>query len=260
MKKNQEPSRDFCTLDDELDAAFAIDRIAMMESNEEDPSCPVFETVGESIDFYRRIVGRRIAVRESLVGKSDEQAVEEEVRHLQQVIGSLVERSPETIMPEERFGEIVPIQDQRKAWTNIFAEFPGWLPWSGTFFGKSLVFLLVALFFIIPALGGIANAWFPEIVNPQLASGLIIGGLVIIALLVLFQIFYFRHRWKYRTLTLREIAMKIVEAKRQYADYPIASVEDVEPLLLQTLSEKFGISRDSLKPETRFDTDLRFVP
>jgi len=71
-KKAKETSRDFLTLDEILDSAFFIDRIAIIESNEEEPACPFFETVGEYIDFYKRLVGRRIAVREFLAGKTDE--------------------------------------------------------------------------------------------------------------------------------------------------------------------------------------------
>lgn len=253
-----EPSRDFFTLEGELDTVFDIDRIARIESNEEDPACPIFETVGQYVDFYRRVVGRRISVRESLTGKSDEQGIEDEMRHLQLVIAPIVDRSPESIMPEERFGEIVPIRDQRKAWTDMLAEFPGLLPWSGTFFGKSLVILLVALFFVIPALGGMINAWFPDMLRDNVFFWLGICGLIALLTILLLQFFYFRHRWAYHASTLREIAQMIVEVKKKYADYPIASVDDVEPLLLKTLSEKFKIPLDSLKPETRLDTELGF--
>ena len=259
MKKSQEPSRDFYTLDTELDTAFAIDRIKMIKSNEEDPSCPVFETVDEYVGFYRRIVGRRIAIRESLLGKSDIQAIDDEVRHLQQVIGSHIGRLPETIMPEERFGEIVPIRDQWRTWKDIFAEALELLPWSGTFFWRTLAVLLVFMFFVNPALGGIALTWFPEKIVIRLIYGLMLGTVLAIMFVLLLQIFYFRHRCKYHASTLWEIATKIVEAKKQYASYPVTSVEEVEPLLLQTLSEKFDIPLGMLKPETRLDTDLGFV-
>ena len=187
------------------------------------------------IDFYRRVVGRHIAARESLADKSNEQAVEDEIRHLQHVIAPLVERSPESISSEERFG-----------------EFPEMLPWSGTFFGKALVILFVFVFFAIPALGGIANAWFPEIQRTNVIFGLAVIGLLALISIILLQIL------AYHASTLREIAQKIVDAKKEYADYPIASVDEGEPLLMKTISEKFEISLESLKPETRLDTELGF--
>jgi hypothetical protein len=70
--------------------------------------------------------------------------------------------------------------------------------------------------------------------------------------------FYYRRRWAYHAFTLREIAQKIVEAKEKYIDYPIRSVDEVEPLLLNTLSKCFDIPLNSLKPETRLDTNLGF--
>ncbi len=263
MKTKPSPSRDFFTLDAELDEIFDIDRIAMIESNEEDPACPVFETVGEYVDFYRQIVGRRIAARESLAGKSDEQAVEDEIDHLRRIIAPLIGRSPETIMPEEPFGEIVPIREQRRAWTDILADFPGLLPWSGTFFAKSLALLLVILFvtvvFVIPALRGMIHTWCPGMPRVDFFFVLGVCGLLALFSILLLQFFYFRHRWVYHASMLREIAQMIVEAKKKYADYPIASTDDVEPLLLQALSETFEIPLDSLKPETRLDTELGFV-
>ncbi|MDR0705770.1 MAG: hypothetical protein LBF88_12380 [Planctomycetaceae bacterium] len=96
-KPLKKPERNYFDLDNELDRILAIDRIAVINSCEEDPSCPVFETYGELVKFYQRLVKRRIAVREFLADKNDDQAVEEELRHLRNVIGSFIDRIPETI-------------------------------------------------------------------------------------------------------------------------------------------------------------------
>ncbi|MDR1142312.1 MAG: hypothetical protein LBL62_11510, partial [Planctomycetaceae bacterium] len=196
----------------------------------------------------------------SLIHKSNEQAVEDEIQHLRQTIAPLVGRDPEAITSEERFCEIVPVRDQRKAWTNIFADFPDLISWRRMFFINPLVFLLVVLFFVLPAFGGIANVWFPEIHRAMyvIFVALFCSFLVLLLIILFQQRFYYRHRWAYQALTLREIAQKIVDAKEKYIDYPIGSVDEVEPLLLKTLSECFEIPLDSLKPETRLDTDLGF--
>ncbi|MDR1053839.1 MAG: hypothetical protein LBL39_06650, partial [Planctomycetaceae bacterium] len=131
MTNNSKPIRNSFTLDDKLDAVFFIDRVELVKSQEESLSFPVFETVGEYIDFYRRLVGRRIVARDSLINKSKEQAVEDEIQHLQQTIAPLVDRSPRTDRSETRFCDIVPVKDQRKVWTNIFTDFPGLLHWKG---------------------------------------------------------------------------------------------------------------------------------
>ncbi len=107
-------------------------------------------------------------------------------------------------------------------------------------------------------LGWLFKAWFPEIQWENIVFVLGMCGLIALLAILLLQFFYFRHRWACHASTLQEIAQMIVKAKKKYADYPIASVEDVEPLLLRTLSEKFEIPQDSLKPETRLDNELGF--
>jgi len=257
-EKSKETSRDFLTLDEILDTAFAIDRIAIIESNEEEPACPFFETIGEYIVFYKRLVGRRIAVREFLAGKTDEQAVEDELRHLQNVIGLLVERSPESILTEERFGQVVPLSLQRTAWTQIFADFPGLLQWYGMFFRRSLAGLFITLVLVVPTtatLLEVFTAW--ESNNPLIWIGPF--GVVALLAIILFQISHFRHRCYYHGSTLREIAEKIIAVKKQYEHYPIGSVDEVEPILLRTISETYEIPIDTLTLTTRLDTDLGFV-
>lgn len=77
--------------------------------------------------------------------------------------------------------------------------------------------------------------------------------------LIALQIFYFRYRCLCHRLTLREIAEQIVEAKTKYADYPIASLEDVEPTLFRTIAKTYEIPLSSLNRETRPEADLGFV-
>jgi hypothetical protein len=269
MKNNSKPNRDFLTLDSELDEVFAIDRMALCESDEEDPPFPELETIDKNlitvegyVNSYRRLVGRRIAARESLINKSKEQAVEDEIQHLRQTIAPLVGRDLEMISSEDRFYEIVPARDQRKVWTSIFADFPALIPWRKIFFYRPLAIYFIVLFFVIPTIAGITNALFPEILQTIFYRVFFIVALLgfgtLFLTILIQQIFYYRHHWAYQALTLREIAQKIVDAKEKYIDYPIRSVDEVEPLLLKTLSECFDIPLDSLKPKTRLDTNLGF--
>ncbi|MDR2438458.1 MAG: hypothetical protein LBE12_03670 [Planctomycetaceae bacterium] len=142
MKKRKQPKksdRSYFDLDNELDKILAIDRIAVIESKEEEPPCPVFETYGELVEFYQRLVQRRINAREFLAGKNDDQAVEAELQHLRNIIGSFTNRIPETISSEELFGQLVPFWEQKKVWTIIFADFPGMLLFDKRFFFIKLV-------------------------------------------------------------------------------------------------------------------------
>ncbi|MDR1289776.1 MAG: hypothetical protein LBK06_01095, partial [Planctomycetaceae bacterium] len=215
MKNNSKLMRTFLTLEEKLDTVFAIDRIALIESEEEEQPYPELEMMHDNlimvkgyVNFYRRLVGRRIAARESLIHKSNDQAVEDEIQHLRQTIAPLVDRYPEMISPEDRFYEIVPLKDQRKAWTNIFADFPDLLSWRGTFFTTSIVFLFFALFLGVPILGEIAGRIFGISRIMVIEIGGICGLIALISIIFL-QIFYYRHRWMYQALTLREIAQKI---------------------------------------------------
>jgi hypothetical protein len=254
MKNNSKPNRDFLTLHDKLETEFAIVRNWL---EDEEMSFPVSQMIGEYVDLYRQLVGRRIVARESLIHKSNDQAVEDEIQHLRQTIAPLVGCDPKMITPEDRFCEIVPVKDQHKVWTNIFADFPGLIIWEGKFFVISLVILFFASFLgIVPISGEIAKVF-------GISRTIVIGigaicGFIVLLLIILLQIFYYSRRWAYQALTLRQIAQKIVNAKEEYIDYPIRSVDEVEPLLLKTLSECFDIPLNSLKLETRLDTDLGF--
>ncbi|MDR1484708.1 MAG: hypothetical protein LBT09_07775 [Planctomycetaceae bacterium] len=255
MKNRKQPKKtnrnysDLLDADDELDRIFAIDRNAVIESGEEDPSCPVFKTYGELVEFYQRLVGRRIAVREFLADKNVDQAVEEELRHLRNVIGSFIDRTPETINSEERFDQLVPFQEQTKVWKAMFADFPGRLPFDLHFNLPLYIFLLLLIF---------SNALWLLLQFPlwQLATAIFLGiGIVfILVLVVLSKLYYFRTRRS----TLRTIAEKAVEAKKQFADYPISSIDDVEPMIRRTFQETFHVPSDLLKPETRLDRELEF--
>ena len=180
------------------------------------------------------------------------------MRHLRNVIGLLVERSPESILPEERFGQVVPLSLQRTAWTQIFTDFPGLLQWYGMFFRRCLLGLLVTLVFVIPLTTTLLKKFAGWEINTPL---ILLGPLGVVALLmiILFQIFHFRHRCYYHGSTLREIAEKIIAIKKQYENYPIGSIDDVEPILLHTMSETYKIPIDTLTLTTRLDSDLGFV-
>jgi hypothetical protein len=197
-------------------------------------------------------------VREFLAGKTDEQAIEDDLRRIQHIIGLLVERTPETILPEEQFGRIVPLSQQRTVWTQIFADFPGLLQWHNTFLPRSLMGLLITLI-IIPTMATFLNESLLLWKVYKLHIWSVLLGVIALPGIILLQFFHFRHRCYYHSSTLREIAEKMVAAKKQYTNYPIGSVDDVEPILLHTLSEAFEIPLDSLTAITRLDLDLGFV-
>ncbi|GHT41948.1 hypothetical protein FACS189443_4380 [Planctomycetales bacterium] len=237
--------RNYFDLENELDQIFAIDRISDIESDEEFPASLICETYSELLGFYQRLVGRRIAVRGLLAGKTGEQSVEEELQHLRETIKSIIAPIHETIDSKKMFGEIVPLREQKKVWKAIFADFPGLLQWHNSFFPMSLLFLL----FGIPLLLGLLRFLFPVFdIKPLIGVFIGVGGFVVLISIILLQIFYFSHRWCYHRLTLRQIAEKVVEAKKQFADYPVVSVEDVEPMMRQVFSDKFDVPFDSLKP------------
>jgi hypothetical protein len=260
MKNRKQPKKinwNYCDLDadDELDRILAIDRNAVIESYEEDPPCPVFKTYGELVEFYQRLVRRRIAVREFLADKNVDQAVEEELQHLRNVIGSFIDRIPETINSEERFGQLVPFQEQKKVWKAIFADFPGRLPFD-LHFDLSFRCISLLLFVIFGSALWLLR-WFPLW---QLATviflviGLGIGIVLILVPVILLKLYYFQTRRS----TLRTIAEKAVETKKQFADYPVSSIDDVEPMIRRTFQETFHVPSDLLKPETRLDRELEF--
>ncbi|MDR0704988.1 MAG: hypothetical protein LBF88_08370 [Planctomycetaceae bacterium] len=252
-KQPQKPNRNYFDLDDELDQILAIDRIAVIESNEEYPPCPVFETYVELVEFYQRLVKRRIAAREFLAGKNDDQAVEEELQHLRNIIGSFTDRIPETIDSEERFGQLVPVREQKKVWTAIFADFPGLLSFNNSFFPVALLFVLLGCPLLVTLL-----SWLFPVRRGVVSLFVGTGFSLIFVAVILLQLFYFRHRCCSYKSTLRTIAEKTVEAKKRFADYPISSVEEVEPMIRQTFSDIFHVPSDLLKQETRLDQELGF--
>jgi uncharacterized membrane protein len=240
MKNRKQPkktNRNYSDLDDELDRILAIDRIAVIESGEEDPPCPVFETYGELVEFYQRLVGRRITVREFLADKNDAQTVEEELQHLHNVIGSFIDRIPETIDSEERFGQLVPLREQKKVWKAIFADFPGLLPFNNR---GSFIRLLLFMFFGYSFLTGLLGGLFPMLMPIFKFTGIVF--ILIFVAVILLQLFYFRPCCRARRSTLRTIAEKMVEATKQFADYPISSIDDVEPMIRRTFQENIPCS------------------
>ncbi|MDR0609296.1 MAG: hypothetical protein LBG58_04245 [Planctomycetaceae bacterium] len=253
MKQPKKTSRSYFDLDDKLDQIFAIDRIAVIESNEEEPPCPVFETYGELVEFYQRLVGRRITVREFLADKNDDQAVEKELQHLRNIIGSFTDRIPETIDSEERFGQLVPVREQKKVWAAVFADFPGLLLFDNW---NSFIKLLLFMFFGYSILIGLLSGVFPMLIPIFKFTGIVF--ILIFVAFILLQLFYFRPCCRVRHSTLRTIAEKTVEAKKQFADYPISTVEEVEPMIRQTFSDVFLVPSDLLKQETRLDLELGF--
>jgi hypothetical protein len=254
-KLSKKPDRNYFDLEAELDQIFAIDRIAFIESGEAEAHSCLLETYGAIVEFYQSLVGRRIAVREFLAGKNDDQAVEEELRHLRNVIGSFIERASETIDSELRFGQLVQVREQKKVWNIIFADFPGLLVFDNPFYFRlQLLFILFGCPFLVLLLSWLLP---PKCRDVVISFGGI-GFCLYFFVVILLQVFYFRHRSCFHSSTLRVIAEKIVESKKQFANYPISSVNDVEPLIRRTFQETFLVSFDLLKPETRLDLELGF--
>ena len=226
MTTSKPLSRDFLTLDATLDA-----------------------------EFYRRLVGQRIAAREFFKGITEEQAVEKELLQMQNTIGTLTGRLPETIMPNERFGDLVSLHEQKKVWLALFSGFPDHLQWSSTFLPKSLLGLLAAIIVSIAFLPYLFPFW-----NRQIFSCCVgIVGVCAFVLIIVLHVRYFRYRCRYYQFSLREIAEKNVDAKKKFIDYPIHSHEEVEPLIMRTLAEKFEIPSEFLKLETSLADDVGFV-
>jgi hypothetical protein len=253
MNAQFKPDRNYLILENDLDLVFQIDRVAVIETDEDAPIYQVFIVYGELVAYYQRLVGRRIFARELIAGKSDNQMIEDELQHLRNIIGSFTNRESETIDSEERFGKLVPIREQKKIWKAIFADLPLLLRFYNVFFIVALLFTLLGCILSI----GLFYWLFPDWKNTvTLFVG--VGFSLILVSVILLQIFYFQYRCRFHNLTLRRIAEKTVEAKKQFVDYPISSVEEIEPKIRQVLSENFNIPSDSLKKETRLDLELGF--